>query len=82
MDFSYGEEMNFDLEPEWVVTSPGILNLYTTDVSIAYQPNYGVYFIMWKGKAVNSKGMHFSLESAKETAMLYVNDLLRMGYEP
>lgn len=74
--------MNFDLEPEWIVTSPGILNLYTTDVSITYQPTYGVYFIMWRGKAVNSKGMHFSIESAKENALLYVNDLLRMGYEP
>jgi len=76
------KKLDFDLEPEWIVTAPGMLNLYTTEVSIAYQPNYGVYFLMWKGKAVNSKGMHFSLESAKETALLYVHDLLRMGYEP
>lgn len=74
--------MEFDLEPEWLVTSPGVLNLNTTEISIAYHPSYGVYYIMWKGKAVHSKGMHFSMESAKETALAYVHDLLRMGYEP
>jgi hypothetical protein len=73
---------NFDLEPEWVVTEPGILNLCTTDVSVAYHPTYGVYYITWKGKAVNTKGMHYSLESAKEFAISHVHDLLRMGYEP
>lgn len=76
------KKLDFDLEPEWLVTSPGVLNLHTTDVSIAYHPSYGVYYIMWKGKAVHSKGMHFSLESAKEIALAYVHDLLRMGYEP
>lgn len=73
---------NFDLEPEWLVTTPGILNLYTTDVSVAYHPTYGVYYITWKGKPVNTKGMHFSLESAKEVAIAYVHELLRMGFEP
>ena len=74
--------MDFDLESEWVITEPGTLNLYTTDVSVAYHPVHGIYFITRRGKIVNTKGMHYSLETAKKFAIAHVHDLLRMGYEP
>lgn len=74
--------LNFDLKPEWIMVSPGMLNLNNTDICIAFHPSFGLYYIFWKNRIVTSKGIFESLEIAKEAALSYINELLIMGYDP
>jgi len=77
------EQENFDTNSiEWMLISPGILNLITTDVCIVYRPDHSVYYLQWGGKPVLAKGMYYSLEGAKFAALSYTQELLNMGLDP
>lgn len=67
-------------DPIWYLESPGVMRLENTNICIVGDFKGPVfYFITYNG---NKVGVGFDLESAKQSALIFINALIEMGMEP
>ena len=65
----------------WQVTEPGILRAGSTEIMVRYTSKR-IFVVEWQGKPVPGYGYNLVLDSAKESAIRYMQQLMEIGLDP
>ena len=70
-----------DASQLWYVASPGTICITNTSITVRYTEER-IFVVEWQGKPVPGYGYNLVLDSAKESAIRYMQQLMEIGLDP
>jgi hypothetical protein len=65
----------------WEIRIPGTIGIRCTDLTVVQGKDL-VYSVEWRGQPVPGRGYYLILETAKDAAVRYLQELLELGLDP
>ena len=65
----------------WYVVSPGTICITNTSITVRYTEER-IFVVEWQGTPVPGYGYNLLLDSAKESAIRYMQQLMEIGLDP